>query len=90
MNKQDGRGMEHTCILHVQSGFELLTVRIQSQSDMTNINREGCSFHPPAGFFLKLHQCSSNGIKNKLLITRIPTIIPIVQRFDFMYFNGFI
>lgn len=36
------------------------------------------------------HQCSSNGIRNKLLITNIPASIPIVQMFDFMYFNDFI
>ena len=72
------------------SGIKLLTVRFQSPSDMTIFNRNGCSSHPPAGFFSIPHQCSSNGIKNKLVITRIPTIIPIVQMFDFMYFNDFI
>ena len=59
--------------------------------DMTTIQSEHFQFsYARAEIYLKHHQCSSNGIENKLLITRIPTIIAIVEMFDFMYFNGFI
>lgn len=58
---------------------------------MTNIESEYFSVDIlGVDCFSERHQCSSNGIKNKLLMTRIPTSIPIVQMFDFMYFNGFI